>query len=58
MLRLVFFCSFWKNAHFTPVDLEIMNFKHKRQHLKLRNLPLVYARGRKDPGKDPAAGKD
>ena len=43
MLRLVFFCSSWKNAYFTPVDLEIMNFKLKKQHLKLRNLPMFYA---------------
>ena len=43
MLRLVFFCSSWENAYFTPVDLEIMNFKLKKQHLKLRNLPIFYA---------------
>ena len=24
--------------------LELLNFKHKRQHLKLRNLGLFYAR--------------
>ena len=36
------FCSFLKSVHFTPVGLEISNFKPKRQQLKLRNLVLFY----------------
>ena len=43
MLKLVFLCSSWKSVYFTPVDLEILNFKHERQHLKLKNLVLFYA---------------
>ena len=43
MLRLVFLCSSWKSVYFTPADLEILNFKHKRQNLKLKNSVLFYA---------------
>ena len=33
-----------KEEKFTPANLEILSFKHKRQqHLKLRNLASFYA---------------
>ena len=43
MLRLVFLYSPWKSTYFTPVDLEMLNFKCKRQHLKFRDSVLFYA---------------
>ena len=43
MLRLAFPYSPWKITYFTPVALEILNFKCKRQHLSLRNLVLLCA---------------
>ena len=43
MLRFIFLCSYLESVYFTSVDLEIFNFKHKRQHLKLRNLSLFNA---------------
>ena len=32
----------WESVYFTPADLEKLNFKYMRQHLKLRNLDLFY----------------
>ena len=36
------FVPLLKRVYFTPVDLEILNFKSRRQDLKLRNLALLY----------------
>ena len=44
MLRFVFLCSSWISVHFIHVDLEILNFKPKRQHLKKFSAPLSMGR--------------
>ena len=31
-----------ETVYFTPANLEILNFKPRRQHFKLRNLVLFY----------------
>ena len=42
VFRFVFICSSWKSIYFIHIDLEILSFKSGRQHLKLRNLALLY----------------